>query len=128
LFVVFLAVAHFLRTMKGLILFVILISWTVICYSLENSNFQKPTAGLSRISLIQFEENDERYFIEKDTGRQIFFHGVNTIVKGFPYVPQTSEFDIDVSLVDKDHALLADLGVNVYRLGTMWPGKTFFCL
>jgi hypothetical protein len=115
--------------MKGLIFAVALISWAVVCYSLEISNSQKPTTGLSRVSLIQFEENDERYFIEKDTGRQMFFHGVNTIVKGFPYVPQTSEFDVEVSLVDKDHALLADLGVNVYRLGTMWPGKTYlFCL
>lgn len=83
---------------------------------------------LSKVDLIQFPNKDgvegtnERYFIEKDTGRQMFFHGVNAIVKGFPYVPSTSSFDVDISLSEEDHAFLSDLGVNVYRLGTMWPG------
>jgi hypothetical protein len=81
------------------------------------------TSSLSRVQLIQYQPNDERFFIEKDTGRQIFFHGINAVVKGFPYVPLTEEFDIDISLTDRDHALLADLGVNIYRLGVMWSGK-----
>eukprot|EP01040_Poterioochromonas_malhamensis_P004359 gene4360-4673_t len=90
------------------------ISLIVALFSVANA--------LSKVQLTQFEENGKRHFVEKDTGRQIFFHGVNAIVKGFPYVPLTSEFDIDVSLVDKDHQYLADIGVNVYRLGAMWVG------
>jgi endoglycosylceramidase len=39
-----------------------------------------------------------------------------------PYVPRTDSFDADTSLTEEDHALLADLGVNIYRLGAMWPG------
>jgi hypothetical protein len=80
---------------------------------------------LSKVQLTQYQSNDERFFIEKDTGRQIFFHGINAVVKGFPYVPLTEEFDIDISLTDRDHALLADLGVNIYRLGVMWSGNSF---
>jgi endoglycosylceramidase len=100
---------------------VLVISFMV--YSNAELIQNKPSKhSLSRIALKQYQENDERYFIEKETGRQMFFHGVNAIVKGFPYVPSTDAFDIDISLVDQDHALLADLGVNVYRLGTMWKG------
>lgn len=66
--------------------------------------------------------NGRRFFVESSTGRQLFFHGVNAIVKGFPFVPLADDWDIDVSLSEKDHATLADLGMNVYRLGTMWPG------
>jgi endoglycosylceramidase len=77
--------------------------------------------GISKIGLKQLSTN-ERIYIEVDTGRQIIFHGVNAIVKGFPYIPSTNEFDINISLTEKDHETLASLGVNVYRLGTMWKG------
>jgi len=77
--------------------------------------------GLEKIGLKQI-DTGARVFYEIDTGREVIFHGVNAIVKGFPWVPSVSEFDIDTSLVEKDHALLSDLGVNVYRLGAMWPG------
>jgi endoglycosylceramidase len=76
---------------------------------------------LPRIALKQI-QSGRRVFVEADSGREIIFHGVNTIVKGIPYVPSTDVFDVDTSLTDEDHALLADLGVNIYRLGAMWPG------
>jgi hypothetical protein len=102
--------------------FVCVLILSFVIYS-NGELINKPSKhSLSRVVLKQYQENDERYFIEKETGRQMFFHGVNAIVKGFPYVPSTDIFDIDISLVDQDHSLLADLGVNVYRLGTMWKG------
>lgn len=76
---------------------------------------------LDQIGLKQIDSN-ARVFYEIETRREIIFHGVNAIVKGFPWVPSTTDFDIDTSLVDKDHEMLADLGVNMYRLGSMWPG------
>lgn len=89
-----------------------------ITQSLWESSFSQslPAIGLKQRS------TGERVFIEIDSGREIYFHGVNAVVKGFPYIPETDVFDIDTSLADKDHSTLADLGMNVYRLGTMWKG------
>jgi hypothetical protein len=80
--------------------------------------------SLNQIGLKQTDSNpnNSRVFYEIETRREVIFHGVNAIVKGFPWVPSTNDFDIDTSLVDKDHQMLADLGVNMYRLGSMWPG------
>jgi hypothetical protein len=77
--------------------------------------------GLEAIQLKQ-KSTGERVFVETSTGREVFFHGVNAIVKGAPYIPETEYFDIDISLNKDDHATLSDLGVNVYRLGSMWKG------
>ena len=85
------------------------------------ANLAIASATVSKIGLKQL-ESGARMFIEEDTGRTVIFHGVNAVVKGFPYVPATDAFDIDTSLKEKDHEILADLGVNIYRLGSMWPG------
>lgn len=79
------------------------------------------TSALAPIQLKQ-KDTGERVFVETSTGREVFFHGVNAIVKGVPYIPETEYFDIDISLNKDDHATLSDLGVNVYRLGSMWKG------
>uniref|UniRef100_A0A7S0EH12 Glycoside hydrolase family 5 domain-containing protein n=1 Tax=Hanusia phi TaxID=3032 RepID=A0A7S0EH12_9CRYP len=55
-------------------------------------------------------------------GRERLFHGVNAIVKGAPWHPSTEQFDFQTSLHDLDFDLLKKAGVNVIRLGTMWPG------
>lgn len=55
-------------------------------------------------------------------GRERYFHGTNCVVKGPPYHPDPDNFDTLVSLTDRDFALLADAGMNVIRLGVMWPG------
>lgn len=83
-------------------------------------SYSLPTT-LPAITLKQLESGD-RVYIETDSGREVIFHGVNAIVKGFPYIPETSHWDMDTSLSEEDHAFLEDLGVNVYRLGAMWPG------
>lgn len=80
------------------------------------------SASLSKVQLKPIGDDGSKIFVEKSTGRQVFFHGINAIVKGFPYVPLADEWEIDVSLSEKDHGTLASLGINVYRLGTMWPG------
>ena len=96
----------------------------------QQQNKMKSFVGLSLLSpilslpLIQLKQKPtgERVFIEVENNREVFFHGVNAIVKGFPYLPEINTFDIDTSLSKEDHETLADLGVNVYRLGSMWKG------
>jgi len=76
---------------------------------------------LSKIAL-KATETGRKVFVEVETGREVIFHGVNAVVKGSPWIPSSTDFDIDTSLSEQDHVTLADLGVNVYRLGVMWPG------
>lgn len=69
-----------------------------------------------RISLKQ-RASGERTFVDSD-GREVFFHGVNAIVKGPPWIPSTDVWDGETSLTDKDFDDLRSLGLNVIRLGT----------
>ena len=95
---------------------------TVTCVSSTNTNTNTNTnAKLSKVIQRQL-DTGARVYVESDTGRQMIFHGVNTVVKGYPWVPLTTEFDIDISLNENDHINLSNLGVNIYRLGSMWPG------
>jgi endoglycosylceramidase len=55
-------------------------------------------------------------------GRQVTFHGVNAISKGVPFVPDTSTFSADISMTTEDFEIMQELGLNVLRLGVMWPG------
>eukprot|EP00271_Cylindrocystis_brebissonii_P013067 TRINITY_DN32630_c0_g1_i1.p1 TRINITY_DN32630_c0_g1~~TRINITY_DN32630_c0_g1_i1.p1 ORF type:complete len:709 (+),score=41.06 TRINITY_DN32630_c0_g1_i1:143-2269(+) len=55
-------------------------------------------------------------------GRERIFHGLNVVVKGAPWAPSTGEFDTRMSLSAKDIKILNGLGLNVVRLGVMWPG------
>jgi len=93
---------------------------TVTCVSSTNTN-TNTNAKLSKVIQRQL-DTGARVYVESDTGRQMIFHGVNTVVKGYPWVPLTTEFDIDISLNENDHINLSNLGVNIYRLGSMWPG------
>jgi hypothetical protein len=62
-----------------------------------------------------------RRFLDEH-GRERIFHGVNAVVKGPPWMPATDKFNENTSLVAEDFVLLKSLGVNVIRLGVMWPG------
>eukprot|EP00164_Ancoracysta_twista_P002135 GFYU01002818.1.p1 GENE.GFYU01002818.1~~GFYU01002818.1.p1 ORF type:complete len:519 (-),score=171.59 GFYU01002818.1:109-1665(-) len=65
--------------------------------------------------------SETRGFIDEH-GRQRFFHGMNVVQKGTPFHPLTDKFDPVYSFSQKDIDLLADLGLNVIRLGMMWAG------
>lgn len=76
-------------------------------------------AGLPPIALRQ-KPTLERTFIDA-YGRETFFHGVNAVVKGFPWVPSL-DFNVYYSMSERDFQLLSQAGMNVIRLGTMWSG------
>ena len=55
-------------------------------------------------------------------GRERVFHGTNVIYKTYPWHPLVNNFDYKLSFNDDDITLLSNLGLNVIRLGVMWPG------
>mmetsp|Transcript_31265 Transcript_31265/g.76274 ORF Transcript_31265/g.76274 Transcript_31265/m.76274 type:complete len:524 (-) Transcript_31265:367-1938(-) len=63
----------------------------------------------------------ERAFVD-ERGRERVFHGVNAIVKGPPWHPAVDEFSTDISMTDEDFKIMQRLGLNLIRLGVMWPG------
>jgi len=72
---------------------------------------------------ISLKENAAGYrtFVD-EYGRETFFHGTNVVTKGWPWIAATNEFSGDISMVDEDFAIMQKLGLNVIRLGLMWPG------
>jgi len=76
--------------------------------------------NLGRIALSAPQSGGGRQFIDAEQ-RQRFFHGINAVVKGPPWIPAAAAFDAQTSLCDYDMQLLQSLGVNVIRLGVMWP-------
>ena len=48
-------------------------------------------------------------------GRQRYFHGVNVVVKGPPWIPEASSFDPKSSFVEEDMRTLRNLGLNAIR-------------
>ena len=61
------------------------------------------------------------HFVD-DHGRVRIFHGVNAVLKAYPWLPQTETFTAEDSLDAKTLDLLQEWGFNVLRLGVMWPG------
>jgi len=56
-------------------------------------------------------------------GRERFFHGVNVVYKSAPYIPRTTGNLADnLGFSVADAKFLKSLGLNVIRLGAMWPG------
>ena len=76
--------------------------------------------SLERISLRQL-TTGERIFVDR-LGRQRIFHGTNAVVKGPPWLPSRDGWDVQTSLVAGDFALMRAAGLNLLRLGVMWPG------
>ena len=56
------------------------------------------------------------------SGRQVLFRGVNVVYKDPPWIPTVKTFHSNLSFVEDDAKLLASVGVNLIRLGIMWPG------
>lgn len=48
-------------------------------------------------------------------GRERYFHGVNVVVKGPPWIPETESFDPRWSFSEKDMDVLNQLGLNAIR-------------
>jgi hypothetical protein len=91
--------------MKGTVLIILQIA--ALCQSVVGRS--------DRISL-KLRPSGERAFVDS-AGREMFFHGVNAIVKGPPWIPETDVWDGEISLSSKDLDDLESLGLNVIRLG-----------
>jgi endoglycosylceramidase len=63
----------------------------------------------------------DRRFVDS-LGRDRHFRGVNVVYKDPPWLPSAPAFDASLSFVEDDAVYLASLGVNLIRLGVMWPG------
>ena len=83
----------------------------------ESSSSSSSSAAPSRVTL----QPDTLQLIDDD-GRQVIFHGVNVVYKTFPYLPSQDSFDPFLSFSKEDGQLLQSWGVNLIRLGSMWPG------
>lgn len=57
-------------------------------------------------------------------GRTLVFHGVNAVEKEAPFLPTSGAFNTRNSLTPEDAAMLQGWGMNVVRLGVMWPAVT----
>jgi len=80
----------------------------------------QPSLELLPISL-RLAPTGERVFVDS-AGRMRHFRGANAVVKGYPWVPSTTEFSRDLSLVDRDFVHMREMGMTMLRLGAMWPG------
>jgi endoglycosylceramidase len=63
----------------------------------------------------------DRKFVDS-LGRERFFRGVNVVYKDSPWIPTAPTFNTNLSFVQDDLDFLTALGVNLIRLGVMWPG------
>lgn len=63
----------------------------------------------------------ESRFVDS-SGRERHFRGVNVVYKDAPFLPNVQHFHANLSFVQDDVDLLASLGINLIRLGVMWPG------
>ena len=59
--------------------------------------------------------NPETRRIVDAAGKERYFHGVNVVVKGPPWIPEAATFDPRQSFVEKDMLTLQELGLNAIR-------------
>uniref|UniRef100_A0A1D1Z0G4 Endoglycoceramidase n=1 Tax=Anthurium amnicola TaxID=1678845 RepID=A0A1D1Z0G4_9ARAE len=96
-----------------------LITTLLLFYTISTYHVIVTSATLEPTSKIVEVKND-RYIDE--FGRQRFFRGLNVVYKGFPYYPKIDAFDPVTSFTEKDMKILADVNMNVIRLGVLWAG------
>lgn len=56
------------------------------------------------------------------SGRERYFHGLNVVYKSAPYLPLFPAYDPQLSFSEVDMQYFQDWGLNIIRLGMMWPG------
>jgi len=81
-----------------------------------------PQPDFDRLTPLSLKKLGDSVQIVDGHGRTRVLHGTNAVVKGPPWVPDTSEFSTDISLVAQDFVQMKKMGVTLLRLGTMWPG------
>ncbi|KAI9206223.1 endoglycoceramidase [Polychytrium aggregatum] len=72
-------------------------------------------------AIVPISHISQRSFIDS-YGRQRLFRGVNVVVKGPPWHPTIDRWDPQLSFSQEDVDFIADLNLNIVRLGVMWPG------
>lgn len=81
-----------------------------------------PTS-LPKVSLSSMGADGKRVFLDaSQNGRQRIFHGTNVVVKGPPWLPRRDKYNPKTSLVGEDFSFMQEAGINLIRLGAMWPG------
>ena len=87
----------------------IVLSVLFLCnnYSLASSS-DAPGAGCLHV-------NTSTHRIVDTEGRERYFHGVNVVAKGPPWLPELETFDPLTSFVEKDMQTLQSLGLNAIR-------------
>ena len=84
-----------------------------LCFFSEFSSAKKLKSNLlSKIKL------DGKYFVDQD-GRVMLFHGINSVQKNFPWVPDQHPNNLR-NLTEIEN--LQKWGFNAVRLGYMWSG------
>lgn len=79
--------------------------------------------NLSAVECIaEYHVDSSSGMIVDNLGRERIFHGLNVVMKAPPWHPLTDTFDPHLSFADADIAMLSSWGLNVVRLGVMWPG------
>ena len=56
-----------------------------------------------------------------ELNRRVVFHGVNVVEKVGEHLPSRTSYNVENSMVKEDAVFLQSLGMNVMRLGVMWP-------
>ena len=78
--------------------------------------------GFAKASIDQITiDPTKRTFID-GLGRERIFHGVNAVYKIAPWHPVLTGMDSNNTLSIEDAKVLASYGLNIVRLGVMWPG------
>ena len=87
-----------------------LLSWLAVGKSLHVSAAQECFYG-----------NSSTHRTVDVQGRERYFHGVNVVVKGPPWIPRVDEFDPQWSFAEDDMKLLQQWGMN----GIRWVHTTY---
>ncbi|CAI5958156.1 unnamed protein product [Closterium sp. NIES-64] len=103
-------------TLSALILYLLITTSTWLEPERRPPNYPVP-------QFPQFHVDPSSGRIRDAYNRERVFHGVNAVFKGPPWHPPVLDsFHPELSFSPADFAILQTLGLNVVRLGVMWPG------